>query len=194
MTNDQPSAVTKEMVTRFLKYMPAQAVEAMQEALNSLREIRPPRLISQGLAIRKLEAALALHAAPAVAVEPISKPTYQGFPRVLKDKDLPNHPEPMSYCWSDLEKRAILKWANNLIRKDLPTGWQNWNGDYEKQSYDVWVKGCDVVMGCWPNAGKMVAVDGSNRSWTPEEVLAVRVSDFQGKFPKPPTPPQGEPS
>lgn len=63
--------------------------------------------------------------------------------------------------------------------------WTKWTGDYEKQAYDVWIKGVDIVLGCWPNAGRMVATDGSDREWTPEQVLAVRVSSYQGDFPKP---------
>lgn len=64
-----------------------------------------------------------------------------------------------------------------------PSGWFKWTGDYEKQCYDVWVKGCDVVLGCWPNAGFMCTTDGSGRQWSPSEVIAVRVSDFQGRYP-----------
>ena len=70
------------------------------------------------------------------------------------------------------------------VLSGVTRGWQFWDGSYEKQSYDVWVKGGDVVLGCWPNAGKMAAVDGSGRSWTPDAVLAVRVSEFQGRFPR----------
>ena len=66
-----------------------------------------------------------------------------------------------------------------------PNEWLSWDGGYEKQSYDVWVKGCDVVVGCWPNAGFMSAVDGTGRKWKPTDVLAVRVSEYQGRFPKP---------
>ena len=63
--------------------------------------------------------------------------------------------------------------------------WFKWQGDYEKQSYDVWISGSDVVLGCWPSAGYMAATDGSGRQWLPGAVLAVRVSAYQGRFPKP---------
>lgn len=66
-----------------------------------------------------------------------------------------------------------------------PGPWTEWDGTYEKQAYDVWVAGCDVVLGCWPGDGAMFATDGSGRSWKPGEALAVRVSAHQGRFPSP---------
>lgn len=33
----------------------------------------------------------------------------------LTDADLPIHPEPHSFAWTDMEKRAILKWGNSLL-------------------------------------------------------------------------------
>ena len=51
---------------------------------------------------------------------PRAEPDAQRFYKTLTEADLPIHPEPMSYCWSDLEKRAILKWANNLTLKNIP--------------------------------------------------------------------------
>lgn len=61
--------------------------------------------------------------------------------------------------------------------------WRKWDGEYEKQSYDVWTDRHNVVMGCWPNAGRMVATDGSGRQWRPADCIAVRVSQFQGEPP-----------
>lgn len=62
--------------------------------------------------------------------------------------------------------------------------WHLWDGQYEKQAYDVWIQGtCNVVLACWPNAGRMCAVDGTGREWGPEDKIAVRASDFQGTFP-----------
>ena len=67
-----------------------------------------------------------------------------------------------------------------------PGPWMKWDGSHETQAYDVWVSGCDVVMGCWPGGdGAMFATDGTGRRWRPDEVLAIRVSGYQGSFPAP---------
>lgn len=66
-----------------------------------------------------------------------------------------------------------------------PGAWMKWDGDYEKQAYDVWVAGCDVVLGCWPGDGAMYATDGTGRRWRPQETLAIRVSAYQGHYPAP---------
>lgn len=48
-----------------------------------------------------------------------------------------------------------------------------WNGDYEKQTYLALINGKEVP--CWPNAGEMCAIDGSGRTWKPEDGIQVRV-------------------
>jgi hypothetical protein len=57
--------------------------------------------------------------------------------------------------------------------------WKPWDGTYEKQFYDVRYDRCKVQLHCWPNAGKMVAMDGSGLEWEREDAVEVRVSEFQ---------------
>lgn len=59
------------------------------------------------------------------------------------------------------------------------TLWKPWDGTYEKQFYDVRYDRCKVQLHCWPNAGKMIAVDGSGLKWGREDAVEVRVSEFQ---------------
>lgn len=61
---------------------------------------------------------------------------------------------------------------NGLVGKDRFT---IWDGQYDKTWYDVLLPDGSVVERCWPNAGKMVATDGSGREWEPGPI-AVRVS------------------
>jgi hypothetical protein len=63
------------------------------------------------------------------------------------------------------------------IKQDCP--WVKWDGNYIKQFYDVLVDKYNIVLHCWPNAGKMCAMDGSGRMFEPQNVLAVRLSEFQ---------------
>lgn len=80
-----------------------------------------------------------------------------------------------------------LRAERDALRADAEQRhWVKWDGRYEKQHYDVWTSGFDVVLGCWPNAGWMNATDGSDRRWFPADCLAVRVSEFQGEPPEPP--------
>ncbi len=60
--------------------------------------------------------------------------------------------------------------------------WLLWDGAYDKKFYDVWLGKGDVVIHCWPNAGKMCATDGSGREWSfsAEAPIAVRESEWQG--------------
>lgn len=51
--------------------------------------------------IRELREALATSPAPGRAP--------------LTEADLPIHPEVHSFAWTDMEKRAILKWGNSLL-------------------------------------------------------------------------------
>jgi hypothetical protein len=72
------------------------------------------------------------------------------------------------------------KLARKLIELLDRQRWIPWTGKYEKQFYDVWVKGrFDVVMHCWPNNGVMMTVDGSGRSYRPNQCAGIRVSEFQ---------------
>lgn len=99
-------------------------------------------------------------------------------------------PEVGSYLWINERGYPVLRVNNcalnmGYIEVGPAIRWFKWNGEYEKQSYDVWISGCDVVLGCWPNAGKMCATDGSGREWTKDQLLAVRVSEYQGRYPHP---------
>lgn len=39
-----------------------------------------------------------------------------------------------------------------------------WNGDYEKQHYDVLMNDGNIIEQCWPNAGKMI-VTQRHKHW-----------------------------
>ena len=49
----------------------------------------------------------------------------------------------------------------------------SWDGDYEKVEYEVKLKSGEVVV-CWPNAGRMNALDGSGREFYPKDVDGIR--------------------
>jgi hypothetical protein len=58
-----------------------------------------------------------------------------------------------------------------------------WNGNYLKCFYDIPTTSGKTQIGCWPNAGKMNAADGTGRSWKPHQVAMIRRS-----IKEPPTP------
>ena len=64
---------------------------------------------------------------------------------------------------------AYLKWSH---AQDFTT----WNGEYDKVHYDVLLPDGELVKHCWPNAGKMCAMDSKQRSWTKDDGIKVRVS------------------
>ena len=47
-----------------------------------------------------------------------------------------------------------------------------WDGDYIKSFYEVKIN--EEIIDCWPNAGKMMSVDGSGREWNKEDQILVR--------------------
>lgn len=49
-----------------------------------------------------------------------------------------------------------------------------WDGEYNKQFYDVLLPNGDILKACWPNAGKMVSMDGSGRMWSVDDRIQVR--------------------
>lgn len=51
-----------------------------------------------------------------------------------------------------------------------------WSGEYNKQYYDVLLPDGEIVANCWPNAGQMMAMDGSGRKWSPGDNTLVRES------------------
>ena len=52
--------------------------------------------------------------------------------------------------------------------------------DYEKRHYDVLLPTGEIVLACWPNAGKMVRTYGHGRgvkdSFSPADEVSVRIS------------------
>lgn len=122
---------------------------------------------------------------------PISEQSFR-IPGTMKSERVPCYIVPvveMNRLYNAVcQQPVIVAVGNDLTISSLRPAnqsWVKWDGNYEKKAYDVWVSGCDVVLGCWPNDGKMCATDDSGREWTPEQVLAVRVSDFQHRYPKP---------
>ena len=59
---------------------------------------------------------------------------------------------------------------------------------YWKKFYDVRTPDGDVVGQCWPNAGRMMATDGSGRMWTACEIRLSAIHPGDGK-PQSPEPP-----
>jgi len=57
-----------------------------------------------------------------------------------------------------------------------PRPWRKWNGNYQKCFYDIQTTWGKTHIGCWPNAGKMNAADGTGRSWKPHQVAMIRRS------------------
>ena len=47
--------------------------------------------------------------------------------------------------------------------------WHEFDGDYSKDWYDVRLPDGKIIKHCWPNAGFMVATDGTGREWKPGE-------------------------
>jgi hypothetical protein len=52
---------------------------------------------------------------------------------------------------------------------------KKWNGDYEKEFYDIKLPSGEVVLCCWPNAGKMCENGGERRKFTPEDNIEIRL-------------------
>lgn len=62
-----------------------------------------------------------------------------------------------------------------------------WNGDYEKQFYDILTNQGNIIEECWPNAGKMV-ITKDHKRWekiyktdvlTASMIKGIRVSKNQ---------------
>lgn len=62
-----------------------------------------------------------------------------------------------------------------------PKEFETWNGEYEKQDYEVKLEDGTIVR-CWPNAGRMVSMDGTGREWAPEDEPLVRVAEPRSAF------------
>jgi len=63
-----------------------------------------------------------------------------------------------------------------------PRPWRKWNGNYQKIFYDIQTTWGKTHIGCWPNAGKMNACDGTGRSWKPHQVALIRRSLLENKL------------
>lgn len=113
----------------------------------------------------------------------------------------PERDSGVSICNYEASQKAFWAYIDSLTQpapeatfQNRVAPWMLWDGTYEKKFYDVWVKephsnppsGNDVVLACWPNAGKMVSTDGTGRKWNVEQVRAIRVSEWQAGPPKPP--------
>lgn len=70
--------------------------------------------------------------------------------------------------YGDFDPAAV----NQKIRE---TFWP-WNGDYEKTFYDVLRKTGEPIVNCWPNDGKMMAINGSGSIFTIDDVLGIRIA------------------
>ncbi len=55
-----------------------------------------------------------------------------------------------------------------------PEKFKPWDGDYDKQWYDVLLPDGEVVCCCWPNSGKMNETKQPFRAWLPSDHICVR--------------------
>lgn len=70
-------------------------------------------------------------------------------------------------------KPPPVRWGPTLSPEEVAlVTWVVWDGDYDKQHYWLLLPSSEVVH-CWPNAGFMVACDGSHREWVPDGILKV---------------------
>jgi hypothetical protein len=60
------------------------------------------------------------------------------------------------------------------INQQIRERFQPWDGYYVKEMYDVKLKTGEVVANCWPNAGFMMAIDGSGGQFSVDDVEGVR--------------------
>ena len=60
----------------------------------------------------------------------------------------------------------------------IATDFVPWDGEYEKEFYDVLLPSGEVVKHCWPNAGFMndIMGNGPQRQWSPKDGVKVRPS------------------
>lgn len=54
-----------------------------------------------------------------------------------------------------------------------------WDGEYEKQWYDVMLPSGEMVLACWPNAGKLVETKAPFRFWQVQDSVCVRPTPDQ---------------
>lgn len=57
--------------------------------------------------------------------------------------------------------------------RDTKEGFSKWDGVYDKVPYLV-IAETGAHVPCWPNAGKMNAMDSSGRSWKPEDDILIK--------------------
>lgn len=57
-----------------------------------------------------------------------------------------------------------------------------WYGLYDKTMYDIKLLDGTIIDNCWPNAGLMMSIDGSGRSWTIKEVAGFRCAINHKRF------------
>jgi len=78
--------------------------------------------------------------------------------------------------------KCLKVWKEQIrICRDLLLEFKDWDGDYEKEFYDVMLPSGELVQWCWPNTGKMVDIHldpGADiqREWTPESGIKVKLS------------------
>ncbi len=92
-------------------------------------------------------------------------------------------PEPLQGAYACAARKRGLSLQTCITMKDACTcdchkDWEDFtlNYDYEKDPYDVQLADGTIVKWCWPNAGKMCAMDGSGRTWDHTSGIKVRLS------------------
>jgi hypothetical protein len=52
--------------------------------------------------------------------------------------------------------------------------WKKYEGDYEKEGYDIMLKDGTIIENCWPNARTFHALDGSGRVVNDNLIVCIR--------------------
>lgn len=55
-----------------------------------------------------------------------------------------------------------------------PRPFRVWNGNYQKIEYDVLLENGEIFKNCYPNAGFMNTIDGSNKKFSPDGKIKIR--------------------
>ena len=59
-----------------------------------------------------------------------------------------------------------------------PRPFRIWNGTYQELEYDVLLPDGKIHKNCYPNAGCMITMDGSNIKLKPDGFIKIRRSEF----------------
>ena len=90
-------------------------------------------------------------------------------------------PDVCRNCKDNVPGKSAV-WLSSFVEAHFSTNavwprpWRKWHGNYQKIFSDIRVNNGPTVIGCWPNAGKMNATDGTGRSWPKHRIALIRRS------------------